>query len=303
MKKFVTIGLSAIFGLACLGAAACGENGGGDGASFDHVALVSDKIETDEEWDRAMRDTLTALTDFEGEDDPTKTYDGWWYPGNDPIYDYAAGNYKVEIYYTGFSAGVEAGFGSYRYIVDGNKMYCTAEENERGESVQVECYMEFAENGEKKSVGKQTANGTAGEWEADTRLGRRALNALNDFVLRVVELSHVNMWWEKFPVGNIFSSTIYGMETGEKDYRSILEVMTYDEEKGGYTVADSAILNYFLCGNGIGGEMKFAEESAAKGCTFKFKDGKLAAVLVGDTDYIKITYGGQKVEFPNGLPW
>lgn len=310
MKKFVAIGLSAVLGLACLGVAACG----GNGEEIDPVTFVSDRISSDEDWDRAMWNTLVSLG-FASDDDAAKTYpeEPYWRPRD--VGDFSQGrNYKVTYWIE--QGGQQSVM---QYVADNGKYYAHVEGDTPGgiwPHMVGEAYGRYDEQGEWHNVERYGQDGLDGaEWGKHSDLLERSTLRI---LIPILDLSHLSAYPSAEQINDItgpyymaYNPFHYydaeqiaaGAAGGPIYYQSVFEFAKYDEEKGGYVISpilsgdehlDYEILNYF---------------SPVIGSVLKFKDGKLVAVTNWHPDEedpvfdLAITYGGQKVEFPSDLPW
>ncbi len=315
MKKTIALCLAGAMGLAACGLAACGESGGGSGATpADPEAVVSDKIETDEQWDKAMRDTFTYLFDFEGEDDAAKTYEQfpYWHPEGRFDQQYHRDlklaqdrNFKVD-YFMDVTYPEELGYNELNcsFTYDMGRYYSlygqVDEEYDEKIVVKFEEYMKYGEAGELMCVGKITEDEgpyTQGDplnvWS--NQLHYHSVGVLNS-IPSFFDYSHFGLLKE------------HG-ETYFEEHPSVLEFAKYDEEQGGYVITDKELLSNVNGGNlGALGGLGSADEATV---TFKFKDGMLVAAWMELTDErtgvvkegFSITYGGQSVTFPSDLPW
>lgn len=297
-------------GLAACGLAACDKIGGGTGTSaVDPEAIVSDKFEADEQWDKAMWDTFTYLFDFEGEDDPTKTYEEfpYWHPnvryGIDAFdHDLKLAqdqNFKVDLF---FDATVKEGgyerwnnstaydMGKYYSVYDyATEYYDGSESSMMKQAMKGEDYMRYSEEGKIKQVTRFTmAEGMSPETPLNVWSNHSSMSSIGNLS------AWISPWFDLSHFGLLKDKGISYFE----NHPSILEFAKYDEEKGAYVIKDKNFSD-----NGL-------ETIEGTTYTFKFKDGMLVAVWFEQTVEtmttkrgITITYGGQNVTFPNDLPW
>lgn len=318
MKKIIALCMAGAMGLAVCGLSACGESGGTETDPADPEIIVSDKIGTDEQWDKAMRDTFTYVFDFDGEDDPTETYAEfpYWHPNDDDDIVETEGafssdlklaqdrNFKVDFFY---NITPTEGEGYQRqncsFAFDMGKYHSFYEdvgefpdEDEEGSVQKVatkfEEYLKYSKQGILLHVGKLTESkgSDAGEdplkvWSNDLGLDSTVAIAL---MVPFFNYSHFGLLKEQ---GDPFF----------EEHTSVLEFAKYDEEQKGYVFTDRELLEK------VNKEFAAVDETTF---TLKFKDGKLIAAwceqidgnIVWKTGFT-LTFGGQNVTFPNGLPW
>lgn len=309
MKKWIAMCLAGAMTIATCGLAACGENGGGSGTfPGNPETFVSEKIETDEQWDKAMRDTFTYLFDFEGEEDPTITYEEfpYWHTYAYDTFDddlklAQDRNFKADLFLDGTVSEEEYERWNCSFVYDMGKYHSSYEyageyyeENSLQKSAtKFEEYLKYSEMGELLHVGKLTVDEGTDEHEDPLNVWSSDLHVGSTECLEVI--------------APFFNYSHFGLlkEQGApyfEEHSSILEYAKYDEKRGGYVITDKELSE----------QMEDGFFSAEDGMTyiFKFKDGMLVAAWMEWADEaitmkagFTITYGGQKVTFPNNLPW
>ena len=325
MKKTIALCLAGAMGLSVCGLAACDKFGAAKTDPVDPETIASDKIETDEQWDKAMRDTFTYLFDFEGEDDATKMFAEfpYWHPtvgtGLDAFdHDLKLAqdkNFEVNIFMDVTATGERSGYerwncstaydmGKYHSVYEYAGEVTDADNGGSPEKAMLkfEEYMKYNESGKLLSVCKITEHeGEGVDLEGDP------LNVWSN------EL-HTSSIGDLTTIEFFFNFSHLGVlkdlgDTYFEEHSSIFEFAKYDEEKKGYVITDKDLLAHYADKEQLTHDGAFGTEGETT-YTFKFKDGKLVSAWI-EEDYgemvlkqgFTITYGGQKVTFPDELPW